>query len=175
MPSAAEEVIDQALDEPGGTAFGIIGSLLVLISATSLSRAPPGRWRPSGSCPGRNTPQQCVALDGVVIALALSVVVARVLGRHADGLPPRNTWTLAVTILVMAFVPGCCSPATCRSADLSPSLIWPGSTSCRCSSWRSQSSETSSPRTSGRPFLRHKATNEGGGEDATISLSVSAA
>lgn len=110
MSSAAEEVLDQALDEPGGTAFGVFGSLFVLVSATSLSRAitramatiwwlPRPRTRLSSSW-------RWVA---VVIALAMSVVAARALGRYTDPIPPRNIWPLVVTflldIVVTVFVP----------------------------------------------------------------------
>ena len=92
MPSAAEEVLAQALEEPGGTAFGALGSLFVLISATSLSRALTRAlaaiwWLPRP----RTRLASAWRWVAVVIALTLSAVVARALGRYTDPLPPQNT------------------------------------------------------------------------------------
>jgi membrane protein len=110
MPAAVEEVLNQALDESGETAFGVFGSLFVLISATSLSRALTRAmatiwWLPRPKTHLRSS-WRWVA---VVIALALSVVVARALARYTDPIPPRNIWSLVVTfildILVTVFVP----------------------------------------------------------------------
>lgn len=39
LPDAARQVLDQALDNDGMNAFGVAGSLIVLVSATSLARA----------------------------------------------------------------------------------------------------------------------------------------
>ena len=110
MSAAAEEVLDQALDESGGTAFGVFGSLFVLISATSLSRAITRAmatiwWLPRPKTHLRSS-WRWVA---VVIALALSVVAARALARYTDPIPPRDIWTIVVTflldIVVTVFVP----------------------------------------------------------------------
>ena len=57
----------------------------------------------------------------VVVALALSVVVTKALGRYTDALPPSNIWTLVVTlvleILVAVFVPWLLLAGRCRCAD----------------------------------------------------------
>lgn len=101
MPSAAAEVLAQALDEPGGTAFGVVGSLFVLISATSLARAltraMASIWRLPRPKTRLSNAWRWIA---VVIALALSVVVARALGRFTDALPPRHTWTIVITFVL---------------------------------------------------------------------------
>lgn len=39
LPDAARQVLDEALDNDGVNAFGVAGSLIVLVSATSLARA----------------------------------------------------------------------------------------------------------------------------------------
>jgi membrane protein len=110
MSSAAEEVLDQALDEPGGTAFGVLGSLFVLISATSLSRAITRAMATVWWLPRPKTRlSSSWRWLAVVIALALSVVAARALGRYTDPVPPRSVWTVVVTflidIVVTVFVP----------------------------------------------------------------------
>ena len=103
MPSAAEEVLAEALDEPGGTAFGVVGSLFVLISATSmaraLTRAMATIWRLPRPKTRLSNAWRWIA---VVIALALSVVVAKALGRYTDPLPPRHTRTLVITFVLDA-------------------------------------------------------------------------
>lgn len=110
MPPAAAQVLAEALDEPGGTAFGVVGSLFVLISATSLARALARAMATIWRLPRPKTRLSSAwRWMAVVVALALSVVVTKALGRYTDALPPRNTWTLVVTfvleILVAVFVP----------------------------------------------------------------------
>jgi len=101
MPSAAAEVLDQALVEPGGAAFGVIGSLFVLISATSLSRALTRSMATIWLLPRPKTHLSSAwRWVAVVIALALSVVGARALGELTDALPPRHTWTLVIAFVL---------------------------------------------------------------------------
>jgi membrane protein len=110
MPPVAQDVLEQALDESGGSAFGLAGAVFVLLSATSLSRALTRAmatiWRLSRPKTQLTNAWRWVA---VVVALALAVVVAPSLGRFTDPIPPRNAWTLVVTfgldVLVAAFVP----------------------------------------------------------------------
>ena len=103
MPSAAAEVLDQALDEPGGTAFGVVGSLFVLISATSLSRALTRSMASIWVLPRPKTSlRNAWRWVAVVIALALSVVAARGLGVLTDDLPPAHAWTLGITFVLDA-------------------------------------------------------------------------
>ena len=110
MSSAAEQVLDQALDEPGGTAFGVFGSLFVLISATSLARALTRAMATIWWLPRPKTRlSSSWRWVTVVIALALSIVVARSLGRFTDPIPPRTVWTLVIgfilDFLTTVFVP----------------------------------------------------------------------
>ncbi len=110
MPPAAQDVLEQALDESGASAFGPVGAVFVLASATSLSRAliraMAAIWRLPRPKTQLTHAWRWVA---VVMALALSVVVVRSLGRFTDPIPPRNAWTLMVTfgldVLVAAFIP----------------------------------------------------------------------
>ena len=110
MPPVAQDVLEQALDESGGSAFGIAGAIFVLLSATSLSRAltraMASIWRLSRPKTQITNAWRWLA---VVMALALAIVVARSLGRFTDPIPPRNVWTLVLTfgldILVAAFMP----------------------------------------------------------------------
>jgi membrane protein len=110
MPSVSQDVLDQALDESGGTAFGLLGTLLVLASATSLSRALARAMATVWRLPRPKTRlTDAWRWVAVVMALALSVALARTLGGFTDALPPRDTWTLVITfaldIFSAAFVP----------------------------------------------------------------------
>jgi len=110
MPPIAQDVLEQALDESGGSAFGIVGAVFVLLSATSLSRAltraMASIWQLSRPKTQLTNAWRWLA---VVVALALAVVVASSLGRLTDPIPPRNVWTpvlmFGLDILVAAFVP----------------------------------------------------------------------
>jgi uncharacterized BrkB/YihY/UPF0761 family membrane protein len=110
MPPVAQDVLEQALDESGGSAFGIVGAVFVLLSATSLSRALTRAmaiiWRLSRPKTQLTNAWRWVA---VVVALALAIVVISALSRFTDPIPPRNAWTLVITfaldVLVAAFVP----------------------------------------------------------------------
>ena len=110
MPPVAQDVLEQALDESGGSAFGIVGAVFVLLSATSLSRAltraMASIWQLSRPKTQLTNAWRWLA---VVVALVLAAVVTRSLGRFTDPIPPRNAWTFVLTfgldILVAAFVP----------------------------------------------------------------------
>ena len=128
MPAAAAEVLDQALDEPGGTAFGVIGSLFVLISATSLSRALTRSMASIWKLPRPKTNlSNAWRWVAVVIALALSVVAARGLGVLTDELPPAHAWTVAITfvldVLGVVFLPWLLLDGKVRARRLIPGAV----------------------------------------------------
>jgi membrane protein len=110
MPPAAQDVLEQALDESGGSAFGLVGAVFVLLSATSLSRAltraMASIWRLSRPKTQLTNAWRWLA---VVLALVLAIVVTSALSRFTDPIPPRNVWTLVLTfgldIVVAAFMP----------------------------------------------------------------------
>jgi membrane protein len=110
MPPAAQDVLEQALDESGGSAFGLVGAVFVLVSATSLSRAltraMASIWRLSRPKTQLTNAWRWLA---VVLALVLAIVVTSALSRFTDPIPPRNVWTLVLTfgldIVVAAFMP----------------------------------------------------------------------
>jgi membrane protein len=110
MPPAAQDVLEQALDESGGSAFGLVGAVFVLLSATSLSRAltraMASIWRLSRPKTQLTNAWRWLA---VVLAVVLAIVVTSALSRFTDPIPPRNAWTLVLTfgldIVVAAFMP----------------------------------------------------------------------
>jgi membrane protein len=98
LPPEAAAVVEAAVDQSTDSAFGVLGALFVLVSATSLSRAltramasvwnlPRPRYRLSSAW-------RWVA---VVLALVLSTVALRALTQLTEPLPPRNLWPAVVT------------------------------------------------------------------------------
>lgn len=110
MPPVSQDVLDQALDDSGDTAFGLAASLIVLVSATGLSRALTRAmatiWRLSRPKTQLTNAWRWIA---VVIALTLSAVAARSLGQLTDAIPPQNVWTPVITfgldVLIATFAP----------------------------------------------------------------------
>lgn len=110
MPSVSQDVLEQAFDESGSAAFGVVGTLIVLVSATSLSRALTRTlatvWRLSRPKTHLSSSWRWLA---VVLTLAISVVVVASLGRLTDPMPLDNLWKVLLTfgldVLVAAFVP----------------------------------------------------------------------
>lgn len=107
---SSEELIDEAVRGSGSPAFGAVGGLLVLVSATSLSRALSRTfavvWQVA-------RPQMSVRSAwrwlAVVMVLVMAVVVSQNLTHRTGVLPPRFLWpaalSLATDVAVAIFVP----------------------------------------------------------------------
>lgn len=104
------ELIDQATRGEGAAAFGVVGALLVLVSATSLSRALSRAYavvwqidRP------RMNLKSAWRWFAVVVVLLMAVVVLQNLTQRTSALPPRALWpvalSLATDVAVAVFVP----------------------------------------------------------------------
>ena len=111
IPAQTKSVLDDALDSNSGTAtFGIIGTLIVLASATSLSRALTRAFNAIWGLPRPKT-QLAYAWRwvAVVVALALALVTARALTRYLRDVPPPTVWqlsaSLAFDVAIAVFVP----------------------------------------------------------------------
>lgn len=107
---SSEELIDEAVRGSSEAAFGVAGALLVLVSATSLSRALTRAFavvwevdRP------RMTLRSTWRWFAVVMVLLMAVVVVQNLTQRAGVFPPRFLWpaalSLATDVLVAVFVP----------------------------------------------------------------------
>ncbi len=99
VPKQTKDVLDSALQDSSTTSFGVIGALIVLISATSLSRALTRAFasiwllpRPKSKL---NSAWRWVA---VVLTLALSLVLMRAIARFADEIPPPGVWKVLVSL-----------------------------------------------------------------------------
>src|SRR5262245_3418475 len=111
VPPETQGLLDEVLASPGATTtFGVIGVLVVLISATSLSRALTRACAALWDLP-RPTSKLAAAWRwvAVVLALALSLVAARQLHTFSERLPPPGFWDTAVgfatDVAIALFVP----------------------------------------------------------------------
>ena len=110
MPAESRSVLDDAVRGAGTAAFGIVGSLIVLVSATSLSRALTRALAVTWELPRpRSRLGSAWRWLAAVIVLALSLIVVRALSEPAGGLPPPHVWQWAVAFTcdfaVALFVP----------------------------------------------------------------------
>jgi membrane protein len=100
LPSSTENLIDQAMAGQSQTAFGVVGVIIVLASATSLSRALTRAYASIWDLP-RPRIQMVNAWRWVtvVMTLVLALLAARLFVRVTDGLPPPGFWQLVSSIL----------------------------------------------------------------------------
>jgi len=109
MPDESRKALADAVGTSTG-AFGIVGTLMVLISATSLSRAFTRAFATIWEVPKpRNSISSAWRWLAVVVTLALSLVALRALVQAAAELPPPGFWRLIVAAVcdfgVAVFVP----------------------------------------------------------------------
>ncbi len=109
LPEQSRSIIEGAV-EGQDAAFGIVGTLFVLVSATSLSRALTRAFAAVWLLPRPRTRLRSAwRWFSVVLVMALSLVVVRTLSDGLAGLPPRDLWPVALTyssdLLVASFVP----------------------------------------------------------------------
>lgn len=101
MPSETRQVVQDAVSGSGVSAFGLVGALWVLISATSLSRALTRAFAAIWEVPApRKGPRQAGRWLAAVIVLAAAMVLVRWLYRIAEDLPPGVVWGVLVSLVV---------------------------------------------------------------------------
>jgi len=121
----SSELIDDAVAGAGDAAFGVVGALFVLGSATSLSRALTRAfaavWQVARPRLGLGSAWRWLA---VVVAFLLAVVVSQNLGPRVGLLPPRQVWPVALTVAtdaaVAVFVPWMLLSGVVRARVLLP-------------------------------------------------------
>ena len=127
IPEQTQSVLDEALESDAGTAtFGILGTLIVLASAPSLSRALTRAFTAIWGLPRPKT-QLTYAWRwvAVVLALALALMTARALTRYLREIPPPTLWQLAASL---AFDVGICIfvPWILLAGEVRPRNLLPG-------------------------------------------------
>ena len=132
LPDESRSVLDQAVQSSGGTTFGIVGTLIVLVSATSLSRALTRAFAAIWHLPRpKSSLKSAWRWLAVVVALALSLVVVRALSGFVEEVPPRNFWermvVFAFDLLTASFVPWLLLSGAVRLRRLLPGALIFGS------------------------------------------------
>lgn len=110
MPAETQDAVEAVLSSSGSATFGVLGTLVILLSATSLSRALTRAcaavWTLPRPAAGLSSVWRWVA---AVLALALSLVAARQLHRVSERIPPHGVWDViaasASDIGVALFLP----------------------------------------------------------------------
>ncbi len=128
LPEQSRSVLDEALTASGGAAFGVVGVIIVLASATSLSRALTRAYAAIWQLPRpRSSLRSAWRWVAVVLALALSLVVVGALGAFAGSVPPGNVWPRLVAfsgdLLVTVFVPWLLLSGTVPARKLLPASV----------------------------------------------------
>jgi membrane protein len=126
MPSETRRVVSDAVNGSGVSAFGVVGALWVLISATSLSRALTRAFSAIWELPppGKG-PRQAGGWLGAVIVLAIAMVLIRWLAKLTEGWPPGIVWGFLVS-LVLVTVVGALVPWMLLSGNLPARRLVPG-------------------------------------------------
>ncbi|WP_157574847.1 YhjD/YihY/BrkB family envelope integrity protein [Jiangella muralis] len=126
IPDESKDVLDDAAQGSSGAAFGVAGVLIVLISATSLSRAVTRAFTAVWSLPRpRSRLGSAWRWLAAVVGLALAVVVVRQLAALADGLPQPRAWQSAVAFAADAAVT-LFLPWVLLAGAVRPRLLLPG-------------------------------------------------
>jgi membrane protein len=128
MPEESRSVLDQAVQASSSTGFGVVGVLIVLASATSLSRALTRAYAAIWQLPRpRSSLRSAWRWLAVVVALALSLFVVRGLSQFASAIPPGNVWqrVLAFTcdLAIMTLVPWLLLSGALRLRGLLPAAL----------------------------------------------------
>jgi membrane protein len=128
MPDESRAVLDDAVVGASDAAFGIVGVLIVLVSATSLSRAMTRAYTAVWALPRpRNRLGSAWRWLAAVVVLALSVVLVRWLGTLGDGLPEPQAWrsgtAFAADAAVAVFVPWVLLAGAVRPRPLLPGAL----------------------------------------------------
>lgn len=110
MPEQSRSVVEEAIRGSEGAAFGVAGAIVVLASATSLSRALTRAFAAIWELPRpRSRLGAAWRWLAAVLVLALSLVVVRAVSEPVSLLPPREVWPLfvsfSVDVAVAMFVP----------------------------------------------------------------------
>lgn len=126
LPDETRSVVDEAVQGAGGTAFGVVGVLIVLVSATSLSRALNRAFTAAWALPRpKSRLGSAWRWLAAVMVLALSVILVRALITVAGELPPPRAWqtatAFAADVAVAVFLPWVLLAGAVR-----PRLLVPG-------------------------------------------------
>lgn len=103
LPEQTQQLLDDLLRNRGVSTFGVLGSIFVLVSATSLSRALTRALTAVWELPRIRLPLLSAwRLLAAVIAVALSLLLSRFVVRATEPIPPHEVWSSVAVFCVYA-------------------------------------------------------------------------
>jgi len=126
MPEESRQVLEEAVTAAGDAAFGIVGTVVVVVTATGVSRALTRAFAAIWELPRPKTSLRSVwRWIAVVLAIAFSLLAVRSLGQLVSGVPPEAVWPAAVS-MVCDFAMAVFVPWILLSGAVRPRLLFPG-------------------------------------------------
>src|SRR3954469_8425208 len=96
LPNQSKQLLEDAFHQTNTAAFGVVGAVIVLASATSLSRALTRAYAATWMQPRPQTKLRSAwRWLAVVLMFALAVVMVPLLKRFAGEIPPATFWQAA--------------------------------------------------------------------------------
>jgi membrane protein len=100
LPDVSARLLDDALDGSRSNAFGLVGGLIVILSATGLARALVRSYRTVWQVPGRRTGAAATGWQiGTVLLLVGFLIAIRLLSSLTGMLPAPRAGQVVVTAL----------------------------------------------------------------------------
>ena len=100
LPGETEQLLDEAMAGQSATAFGVVGVVVVIASATSLSRALTRAFAAIWDLPRPHIKVvNAWRWVAVVMTLVLALVFVRAFTRATDDLPPPGFWQITASLV----------------------------------------------------------------------------
>ena len=126
MPEETRLMLQEAVTAAGNAGFGILGTVVVIVTATGVSRALTRAFATIWGLPRpRSSLRSVWRWIAVVLALAFSLLMVRSVGQLVSGVPPEAVWPAAVTF-ISDVVMGLFIPWILLSGAVHPRLLLPG-------------------------------------------------
>ncbi|HWI00017.1 MAG TPA: YhjD/YihY/BrkB family envelope integrity protein [Propionibacteriaceae bacterium] len=126
MPEETRLMLQEAVTAAGNAGFGILGTVVVIVTATGVSRALTRAFATIWGLPRPKSNLRSVwRWIAVVLALAFSLLMVRSVGQLVSGVPPEAVWPAAVTFL-SDLAMGLFIPWILLSGAVHPRLLLPG-------------------------------------------------
>jgi membrane protein len=128
MPEQSRATLEDAVTAAGDTAFGIVGLVVVLLSATGVSRALTRAFATIWELPRpKSNLSSLWRWVAAVLGLVASLLAVRGLERLVDDVPPAGTWPVGVAFVcdlaISLFVPWVLLSGVVRARLLLPGAL----------------------------------------------------
>jgi membrane protein len=126
MPEESRALLEDAVSAAGNAAFGVVGTIVVVVTATGVSRALTRAMAAIWELPRPQTRLGSVwRWIAVVLSIAFSLLVVRSVGELVSGVPPEAVWPAAVS-MVCDFAMAMFVPWVLLAGKIRARLLLPG-------------------------------------------------